>query len=82
MPEIINMQHEDRPQITLIPATATVTSAGKTIVSDIDRSTLFEETWKDDGEGEHVEYSCYWVDKYNEEMLSLEDAHEYSKSVS
>ena len=82
MSEIINTQHEDRPCITLIPATATVTSTGKTIVSDIDGSTLFKETWKDDGEGEHVEYSCYWVDKYNEEMLSLEDAHEYSKSVS
>jgi hypothetical protein len=82
MSEIINMQHEDRPQITLIPATVTVTSTGKTIVSDIDGSTLFEETWKDDGEGEHIEYNCYWVDRYNEEMISLEDAHEYSKSVS
>lgn len=82
MSETINMRHEDCPEITLIPATAIVNSTGKTIVSDIDGSTLFEEKWEDDGEGEHVEYSCYWVDRYNEEMLSLEDAHEYSKSVS
>ena len=79
---VINTKHEDHPQITIIPATATVTSTGKTIVSDIDESILFEESWEDDGEEEYVEYSCYWIDRDDKEGLSLEDAHEYSKSVS